>query len=90
MPHSCYGIVADENKVRKHPLHISCEQVAGTILRKIQASTLSLHKMSGPHFLEGTSKHQSVHNVTLTMFNNDRHIAKVNIKREAFNPLTFY
>jgi hypothetical protein len=35
-----------------------------------------------PHFYEGKSKHQSINNVTLTVFNKEIHTAKVKIKKK--------
>jgi hypothetical protein len=46
-------------------------------LRKMQASTFSFHKMPRPHFNKGTTQQQTIYNVTVAMFNEDRHAAKV-------------
>jgi hypothetical protein len=60
-------------------------QVLSTIigirwLRKMLTSPSPFTRCAGLQFSEGTSKHQSIYNLTVTVFNPKRHPGKVIIK----------
>jgi hypothetical protein len=65
----------------RHSLSVRCVPVTFTVrtwsLRKMQASTFSIHKMSSANFHEGTSEHQPINYVIVIMFDIN---AEVNIK----------
>jgi hypothetical protein len=43
------------------------------VIEELQASNISLTRFPGPHFREGTSKHQVHYNATVTVKIEDRH-----------------
>jgi hypothetical protein len=48
---------------------------------KVIEENASFNLLSSQDVQEGTSKHQSFKNVAITMFNKDRHTAKVNLQK---------